>query len=744
MGDVDSIRTNASRMTRRTYLLNRPVVPQVPPPDSVRPTTDEFATMAFEKHFLSGKFSARGGRAYSGASNTGEPSIGPIPASALHPDMDPMLRSVVMALGLISAPSIRRDRSIQQLALQKHWHALTLTNKALSDPLTAVRDSTLMTVILLQLYEALTWSDASSLKNWTAHVDGAATLLKLRGAEQFKSPIGLAMFTYIKQRTISGCLRQSKAVPVHLIRLGRISRRYQTADELQATNLTEIVTEYCHFRHELRQKQLVEPDAIVKRLIQLDCKLLNWERNLPNSYRWQRVHVPNTTVILEGKFDVYTRRWAAAVWNKYRDLRIFINQKLRSYLALASSAGTRDTADRVSALQRTIRTLSSDLCASVPFIMMPQSSWSDPCDTESNNSPSLHTKKPGEMDSDRPTPVEQVDVNAIAWVLYPIAEDRYNPPEMRQWVLDVLRRLAADGGSSLSREWTLIARQSVWAHTGNSFQYSPHDQPPSPKAGVSQLIKGSVSVLNEGVPYGLNEGVCWGNHPAGIYDTYSIPADLGKGAIPTSTPLGPPEPKGKPRKPAGTNPSWSHVDHLKQYLQETSNSSKVIGSLPDPFLSQDLDEQMLAWDEPAGRIISSEMCAPVQSTTPERVRSNNDTETETPPAIEPSSGANCLDFGTGTRSQEHLLFPDRSHSCTASSLHADAPPVIGAGSRDEYSDLSLWGQSQDQLPFPDSSYSCTIMSAPEPRDTAGGFCLEISLGGRSEATLQPVAEDYSS
>jgi len=37
-------------------------------------------------------------------------------------------------------------------------------------------------------------------------------------------------------------------------------------------------------------------------------------------------------------------------------------------------------------------------------------------------------------------------VNTFAWILYPVAEDKYNPLEMRKWTLATLHRVAEKFG----------------------------------------------------------------------------------------------------------------------------------------------------------------------------------------------------------------------------------------------------------------------------------------------------------
>ncbi|KAL5328978.1 hypothetical protein ACEPPN_002487 [Leptodophora sp. 'Broadleaf-Isolate-01'] len=80
-------------------------------------------------------------------------------------------------------------------ARQKYALALRLINKALRSPKDVLKNSALLAVLMLAIFETTAGSKQLSLKEWRHHMNGAATLLKLRGRSQLiKQGIHLASF----------------------------------------------------------------------------------------------------------------------------------------------------------------------------------------------------------------------------------------------------------------------------------------------------------------------------------------------------------------------------------------------------------------------------------------------------------------------------------------------------------------------------------------------------------------------
>ena len=67
-----------------------------------------------------------------------------------------------------------------RISREKYLSALTLLNKALKSSKSATSDSTLLAVLLLDLFEKITNSNPRSISSWMSHINGALALVELR------------------------------------------------------------------------------------------------------------------------------------------------------------------------------------------------------------------------------------------------------------------------------------------------------------------------------------------------------------------------------------------------------------------------------------------------------------------------------------------------------------------------------------------------------------------------------------
>ena len=82
-----------------------------------------------------------------------------------------------------------------QAAREKYVTALQLTHKAVKCPKIAVKETTLFTSLLLDLFEKITNNERRDAASWASHVNGAFALVKLRGLDHFEdcSPAELSV-----------------------------------------------------------------------------------------------------------------------------------------------------------------------------------------------------------------------------------------------------------------------------------------------------------------------------------------------------------------------------------------------------------------------------------------------------------------------------------------------------------------------------------------------------------------------
>ena len=131
-----------------------------------------------------------------------------------------ILNSVVESVGLAGMANVHHAPGLMVKAKQQYGRALAITNETLRDPVKAKADSTVIAILFLGLFEVspssltkrphpfqidprtsqltgdqtISYQDWRSYYSWKAHIDGAVTLLRLRGQEQFDHEFGNVIF----------------------------------------------------------------------------------------------------------------------------------------------------------------------------------------------------------------------------------------------------------------------------------------------------------------------------------------------------------------------------------------------------------------------------------------------------------------------------------------------------------------------------------------------------------------------
>lgn len=121
------------------------------------------------------------------------------------PETDAAVQSSAYATSLATLAMVNQSPVIMKKAQEHYAKALSLTNRALGDSIEVLKDSTVVSVILLGVYETFVFEN-HSMGAWMQHLKGAEMLFTLRGKDQFKSvsarAIFLQFFSIIMKRSI--------------------------------------------------------------------------------------------------------------------------------------------------------------------------------------------------------------------------------------------------------------------------------------------------------------------------------------------------------------------------------------------------------------------------------------------------------------------------------------------------------------------------------------------------------------
>ncbi|GKZ17252.1 hypothetical protein AbraIFM66951_010575 [Aspergillus brasiliensis] len=123
-----------------------------------------------------------------------------------------MLEGAILALGFSGLARTTSQADLLTRSMMMYTRTMERVNLALADPQAARRDSTIVSVLVLALYEF----SRASIDGWKHHIEGATSLLNLRGRSQFSTSTGLHIFKDVFSQLLTLCLRSGSPMPSNL------------------------------------------------------------------------------------------------------------------------------------------------------------------------------------------------------------------------------------------------------------------------------------------------------------------------------------------------------------------------------------------------------------------------------------------------------------------------------------------------------------------------------------------------
>ena len=252
--------------------------------------------------------------------------------SIFGPGVDEVVLSSMKAVGLASLANYARTSDLTRMAKKQYLAAIRLVNAALMSPMDVKKDSTLLTTIILSIYETISGDAPRSLTAWKDHLHGAAALLALRGPEQLSTLKGRRMFTQVMNSLVVVCMQYDIELPDHIMDL-----RAEAAKHLGPNNLVlqyqEAMVLLTNFRARVKRGITTEPHLILARALELDAMFVSMFSDVPASLAYQTVYTDaDPDVILFGCYHVYQDFLVSQIWNGMRNFRVLLNEMIRNVL----------------------------------------------------------------------------------------------------------------------------------------------------------------------------------------------------------------------------------------------------------------------------------------------------------------------------------------------------------------------------------------------------------------------------
>lgn len=277
------------------------------------------------------------------------------------------------AVGLVALANATQHSELASHARAKYLEAIRNVNAALASPVESVKDSTLMSVISLGVFEHV-----SCYESWARHVRGAAALLVARGKRQFSTPVAIRMFNQVRTDLVLACFRGNEAFPEDILELQEEAAKYADTSTswwimgVLGTRCVIVLTKVWENmnREGFPWSELLDEASLLAR----DFEDLATILAVQEPYLITRLSDLGSGMIYNGIYAVFKDAWAIRLWANLRTLQMVVYEIiywiLVKILATDLEAAVRDhTKVKLHSTMHTLSKLGDDILAIVPQAM---------------------------------------------------------------------------------------------------------------------------------------------------------------------------------------------------------------------------------------------------------------------------------------------------------------------------------------------------------------------------------------
>ena len=343
-------------------------------------------------------------------------------------------------------------------ANKRYLSAIQLTNAALGSLVDVKKDSTLLAIMLLGIFETVTSSQQRSLSAWRSHINGAAALIKVRGPEQLASVAGVRLFMQATVGLMVSCLQVGMTLPEHILALNaEVAKHADLSDPAwRYYGTMALLTDFCAH---VKCGSISDPQAILARALEIDKAALSICANAPSAYEYKTIYTnAEPVLIFAGCYHVYQDYASAMVWNGMRTIRMMLQETIRDALVKLHSSRPIFSMDEQYAVQyqaatNTLYRLQSDIIASVPQHLGYASTKSTPGGSSGHSFPwtHFHSRTITSLHSSKSTPADPPMIRmfggyTLPWALYHAGAVDIATEPVQKWVIGTLQRIGRSMG----------------------------------------------------------------------------------------------------------------------------------------------------------------------------------------------------------------------------------------------------------------------------------------------------------
>ena len=265
------------------------------------------------------------------------------------------------ALGMVSLAAKIDSRDYNMVAHGYYTRAINRVNAALTLHKVNTQDATLLAVLILVHFEAITGNDYHGDGAWSKHICGIMALLSLRGTDQFTTPGGRALFIQATTSILTQSLRNCATTPAALGPLLQLYSRYVVDESEPAWRLTLLMIRLCNFKAKVTTGLETNPEIIIAGMQTIDDEFAGIFEDAP---LWMFDTIPSprpANSYLPAYVQIFQSSLAAQHWNIMRTGRLICRKYVIA--ALKKSHGMLSQLQQSNAI---IHQLQQDILSTVP------------------------------------------------------------------------------------------------------------------------------------------------------------------------------------------------------------------------------------------------------------------------------------------------------------------------------------------------------------------------------------------
>lgn len=277
-----------------------------------------------------------------------------------------ILSATVRATSIASLARETGQTSLMEMARRSYAKALLDTNATLANPATTTNDTTLISVLLLSLFEAIAWSSPRPPQSWTTHTQGALALIRIRGSEQFKTLIGRQLFIQVANIICINSIQQRKRLPPDLVDLIKLAE--QSDEGALKYRLAFLTGDVSNLLADI-DEGVMTPEEVIRATQSLDAQYVSFCESFPPACKYQKIRLEKSRPEVYGMIiHRYPSQRITQLWNSCRMTRILLNEIIHAHaLHVPSQYG----APIRTLAAHNLQNMATDICASIPQLIDP-------------------------------------------------------------------------------------------------------------------------------------------------------------------------------------------------------------------------------------------------------------------------------------------------------------------------------------------------------------------------------------